>query len=367
MINESALFKQLQKLETPLFVDYKSVRECVRKLWRACLAANKTREILQKNTQKILACWTGDFGVKQEIKPISIYQVIAIDGSQIYPDRHEGVRAALVNTGGIWLSYGEQKSQAQFFSTPEILCENSGDHELQTAAFVDCKRHERELQSGIAYVKNMCTRVQENTPVCVLFDGSLIFWHLENNPKLCDYFFACYCDLIRKLQETGVLCAWYTSLPHSRDLVHIAQAYAQQKKQEINVHVICDCDVLEFWLQKHERTQVFESAGAHIEKYPAFMRPHFFYVHTGAEIARIEIPAWCVHDQEQINLIARIIIDQCVKGDGYPISCAHAHEQVVVHQRDRLLFQQLICKMADVHQMPVTLSRKLIKKRSLAI
>ncbi len=367
MIDESVLFNQLQKIETPLFVDNMHERIRIREYWHACVVEKISREVLQKNTQKILSRWTDELGFKQKIEPLSEYQIVAIDGSQIYPDRHEGINVALLNTGGICLSYGEQESQVQFFSTPEILCENcenSGDNESQTAAFVDCKRHECELRSGLEYVKDRCACAQENKTVCVLFDGSLIFWHLENNPKLADLFFSRYCSVIERLRETDVLCAWYTSLPNSRDLVHIAQAHAQH---EINLFSVCDCDVLEFWLQKHERTQVFESTGAHIEKYPVFMRPHFFYVHTGAEIARIEIPAWCVHDQEQINLISRIIIDQCVKGDGYPISCAHAHEQVVVHQRDRVYFQRLVYELASRHDMPITRSRKLIKKRSLGV
>jgi hypothetical protein len=90
-------------------------------------------------------------------------------------------------------------------------------------------------------------------------------------------------------------------------------------------------------------------------------------MHSGAEIARVEIPAWCAHDSQKIDLIMRMIIDQCVKGDGYPVSCAHAHAQAVVSCRDRLLFQHVVRQMARIHQMPITISRKLMKKRALGI
>ena len=66
--------------------------------------------------------------------------------------------------------------------------------------------------------------------------------------------------------------------------------------------------------------------------------PHFFYMDVGAEIVRIEIPAWIARDEQKINTVAQIILNQSIKGRGYPVALAEAHEQAVVKGPDREFF-----------------------------
>lgn len=363
MIDELVLFKQLQQIERSLFIDYQQAVDRVQSLWHQCVA----RELVYEQVPgAIQACarWQGVIGSKYHIKSCERYQVVAIDGSQVYPDRHEGMRVALINTGGIWLLY-DQVSQVHFFCQPQVFLEQY-EHEVNTAAGIDAQRHAQELAVGVEQAIYYLKISQK--PLIVLFDGALIFWHLENDAKLCDRYFAQYCAYVKQLCDLGVLCAWYTSLPKSRDLVRIMQACVFREKSDDVCLALCnDTDILENWLSAHERTVVFESAGVFIQKYPAYMRPYFFYVHSGAEIARVEIPACLAQDEVIVNTIAAMIIDQCIKGDGYPVSLAEAHEQVVVKQRDRLLFQKYVYYLAERNQSFIHMSRKLMKKRSLAI
>src|SRR3990172_8700952 len=49
------------------------------------------------------------------------YTLLAVDGSQIYPDRHiAGVGCFLINMGGCLLTYSATSS-AQFFSEPHVM------------------------------------------------------------------------------------------------------------------------------------------------------------------------------------------------------------------------------------------------------
>jgi hypothetical protein len=74
-----------------------------------------------RETQR-LAAWEGALSeivaVPESI--ISAYSVLAVDGSQIYPDHHlNGVDCFLINAAGCLLIYGEQ-AKASFFSEPFI-------------------------------------------------------------------------------------------------------------------------------------------------------------------------------------------------------------------------------------------------------
>ncbi|MGL5793169.1 MAG: DNA double-strand break repair nuclease NurA, partial [Waterburya sp.] len=74
---------------------------------------------------------------------------------------------------------------------------------------------------------------------------------------------------------------------------------------------------------------------------------YFCYVNVGAEIARLEIPAWVVEDSALFEQSLSIVIAQVQKGYGYPVALAEAHNQAVVRGSDRarffaLLEQQLI-------------------------
>jgi hypothetical protein len=81
------------------------------------------------------------------------------------------------------------------------------------------------------------------------------------------------------------------------------------------------------------------------------------YVHAGAEIARVEFPAWV--DPPGLERLAACVADQIRKGMGYPVALAEAHEQAVVKASDRRAFLDLV-RRGDLGRLP---SAKLARKR----
>ena len=102
-------------------------------------------------------------------------------------------------------------------------------------------------------------------------------------------------------------------------------------------------------------------------EYPAHLQPHFFYLHVGSEIVRIEIPAWIAQSELYVNTISRIILDQCTKGNGYPVLIAEAHEQAVVKGPDRDFFYHVITKLGIERNQRLFASAKSVKKRGIGI
>ena len=64
----------------------------------------------------------------------------------------------------------------------------------------------------------------------------------------------------------------------------------------------------------------------------------FFYINTGEEIGRVELPSWTAKDKKTLDLVHSVILDQCKRGRGYPISLMEAHEQAVISGADRRYF-----------------------------
>ena len=149
--------------------------------------------------------------------------------------------------------------------------------------------------------------------------------------------------------------AGYISLPKSKELVNIIRlelcnfepsACGAHKK----VRHIVDTTVARFFLSRYTRSTVFKSTATICSYYPEHLVPYFFYCDVGFEIARVEIPAWIAHDETLVYTVASIIIDQVIKGYGYPIALAEAHEQAVVKGPDREFFYLMLSKMSVDHK-----------------
>jgi hypothetical protein len=366
MIDFSTVCAQLSSLEPVLFEEYQQVLEQARSSWCTCVNDCVRHEILHTICPPQAPSWIGALNQKYTHEPLVHYEVLAIDGSQVYPDRHTGMRCALINIGGISLSYEPVGSQACAFNIPFSFVPDGygvGEH---AAALVDAERQARELEYAC---ERMCANKKQTAiPSIVLFDGSLIFWQLVGNKMIHDCYFKRYCAVLERLCEQRVLCAWYVSMPKNREVLDLVRDYCTlvQKPHEFLKNCV-DTDALEAWLVPHERTLFFASNGPLAHDYPAAVHPHFCYIHSGAEIARVELPSWIAQDEKLVATITSAIIDQCIKGDGYPVALAHAHEQAVIKRADQQLFYRMMYRLSERHCLPMRMSRKQLKKQSLGI
>jgi NurA-like 5'-3' nuclease len=59
-----------------------------------------------------------------------------------------------------------------------------------------------------------------------------------------------------------------------------------------------------------------------------------------------------------------LILDQCRKGQGYPVALSEAHEQAVISGADREEFWALVQESMEAEKMPVESSRKSQSKKT---
>ena len=89
----------------------------------------------------------------------------------------------------------------------------------------------------------------------------------------------------------------------------------------------------------------------------------FFYLHGGAEIARVEVPDWLADDPELLALAHAMLVKQCQLGLGYPVAISEAHEQAVISGHDRAEFRRVALMLLEQRGLPTTESAKSFSKR----
>lgn len=385
MLKREKLAKAIEVLSHRLFQDLSGNNNQGEKLWKNLVADQEYLQKVQLSKGLVgLPRWRGAL---DELTPvtdqINQYAVLAVDGSQIYPDRHiAGVGCFLVNAGGCLLSYSSE-SFARFFSEPCLLVPEDVVPEGSDLSFsvdlVDLKREEFELE--IAF-RNASDASKKHEQFITLFDGSIIFWHLEGKPQeVREHFLQQYLFYLHHFYEHKILNAGYISLSKSKELVQLIRVQLCRSKPEEFVSCqgksegcpcrvtddVYDTNILKNVLKPFYRTTIFFNQSKITEYYPQYLKPCFFYLDVGKEIVRIEIPAWVAREPTWVNLICMVSIDQARKGFGYPVALAEAHEQAVIKGPDREFFYHLIRKIGIERQLPVFASQKSIKKRGMGI
>ncbi len=363
----------LEQVAGKLFADntqaYTIARETWVKIANDPTFVYKIREI---TSPWPLPSWQGRL---DEAIPVTMptlpYHVISVDGSQIYPDRHQGNSCFLINIGSVVLHYGVTDNPVLFACEPHVFPELEYGEQAQDT--VNGIRQDLELFSGLDMAMRVKNELLDDGPCVLLFDGSLIFWHLEaKDTTLRELFLHKYLATLHQLYDARILNAGYISLTKSKELVNLVRIalcnfdVAQQDLGKV-VDKVVDAQIASFFLSDNTRSIVFQNHSEISSYYPKALRPHFFYLHVGTEVGRVEIPGWIAQDEKLVDKVAQIILDQSIKGHGYPVVLAEAHEQAVVKGPDREFFYQMLHKIGMTQQRSIGLSQKVIKKRRIGI
>ncbi len=320
----------------------------------------------------------------------SNFTILATDGSHIAVDRHRSIRCYLINIGEVVLNYGKNPV-ASLDSHP---CLYSGEEELVITPS-SIKGREQPIEGNLLGIKRSvdeCSRLakmaKELPAGCLslaLVDGSLILWSLEAYPEfvteaLLERGFLSYLAEIEKLNETGrkVALASYISFPRSTEVVNTLRVALcpydpPDCDRYFSVNETRECDKVagtrdrELFinlLHPGERSALFISGSSIVEKHYGGHQVYFFYLRVDEEVARIEIPRWVALDEDLLSMTHSLVLDQCQRGQGYPVALSEAHEQAVVTAADRENFWQLVESSLVTEHLPSLSSAKSQSKRT---
>jgi hypothetical protein len=223
-------------------------------------------------------------------------------------------------------------------------------------------------------------------PMLALCDGSLILWTLETEAEsFRAEALAQFQAQLEDAQQNRVPIVGYISLPRSRDVVNSLRVFrcpharvncdqfcphrdkpkpAYVAPDCVGTERITDADLFRSLLKPGERSAVFGSSSPILYRYADAHRICFFYLHTGVEVARVEIPAWVAEDLDLLAQTHALCMDQAQKGGGYPVALAEAHEQAIVRGPEREAFFTLMERAFVTTHQPVTTTQKALAKRA---
>jgi len=320
------------------------------------------------------------------------FSVLATDGSNIDVDRHKSTRCYLINIGGVVISYGSQPG-AMLESSPSLYF---GDEDLVIVPPEGAKGREQMIEGALLGIKRgvdecrelarLAAELPKESPALALLDGSLILWGLAGKvypdfvteALLNKGFLRCLDDIRKLNKDRRLALASYISFPRSTDVVN-ALRVALCPHDIIDTDRLCkecksrDCDKVDGvrdrdlfanLLAPGERSALFTSQSKIVKDHYGGHWVYFFYLRVDDEIARVEIPQWAARDENLLNLTHALVLDQCRRGQGYPVALSEAHEQAVVTGVDRETFWQLVeTLMVDEH-LPSPTSAKSFSKRT---
>jgi hypothetical protein len=89
-----------------------------------------------------------------------------------------------------------------------------------------------------------------------------------------------------------------------------------------------------------------------------------FYLNTGADVARVEMPEWAALQSERLDLVHTALHDQCRFNNGYPYVLTRADEQAVIQGEEREALEAMIVQAMARHGLDwPELSRKAQQKQ----
>ena len=351
--------------------------------------ASELAAMVEASGGRPFLCATPQDALDARYSPSSLppdFSVASVDGSHIDVDRHVPVRCYLINIGGCVFTYGSQPN-ARLFSQPALYAAEeeiylnapaSNDSVAVQGAVLGMVRAVKEVQ-GLAEVAGS---TDPDLPLLALLDGSLVMWGLAGRgyppflrEKLVgEGLLPALDDLKARATSRTLVLAAYVSLPQTTEVVNTLRLALCQQREDIcqqsctsfrsayspcdNTNGLLDRHIFQEYLAPGERSGIYRSNSSVSREYYGPHQVCFYYLNTGREIGRVEVPSWVAHDEMSLALSHTLVMDQVRRGMGYPAVIAEAHEQAVVTGQDRETFRKMIDAALERRHLPVYTSEK---------
>jgi hypothetical protein len=281
--------------------------------------------------------------------------IIAADGSQLYPNRHGIALYYLINTGSIIFRHGIDDAPT-CASEPHLFYKNDdlylGEHLIQ-GNLVDSQRDLAELRE----LARLTATEGESVPTLAMVDNGLLLYlglH-SSNQRRSDEILRDYLRALSEIHTTGAAICGVIDRPRAANvlrLLHVAELdkndfQAEDLRQLGDYAQLTDRMLFES-LQPGERSALFINASPeNMEKYmPRGHKIMFFYVNTGSidqpGILRVELPEWVAIQPQQLELVHAGVVEQARFGSGFPYVLMRAHELAVVTWKQRGQLEQMV-------------------------
>ncbi len=278
--------------------------------------------------------------------------VVAVDGSQIRPDRHAAILYYLLQVGGMIFCYNGQAPRTQSKCTlhfkPSELYDKEG---LLITGQLGQRRTVAELEY-LAQLTAQARAAGAPAPLLALTDGPLL-WpysdHSEEHQQLRqDYFTA-----LDHLQQNDGMPVGFVERPGGCPLVNLLRltrpsaGKAANSTAESSPDRLTDRELMARFLQPGEHSIWFKRDSPMNQQHDrAGHAICFSYLNVGTEtwpvIARLETPAWAAQHAAWVKILHQVLLHQARVLHGHPYVLARAHELALVTHQDQAALNNLL-------------------------
>lgn len=311
------------------------------------------------------------------------YVAVSADGSQIPPDRHAPAMCYVINVAGVLIRYG-RNPRVRFTGDARLFYEDADlyeDLDGTTMRIGEAALAARRTRMEFDHLAKLINEAQgDEVPAVAFVDGTLILWSLWNTrtEEARRRGLQALQELLNKAGRARLPVAGYISDPGSGEAANVARVLlcpmagpdcAQCRYKADGEPPCAPGNVADTSLYRKllpdpgSRSAVFESRSRILDEYTPENRVHFFYLNTGAEIARIEVPGWVAADRALLDLVHAVAYDQARKGMGYPVIIDEAHKQAVVTSAGRRVFARVVEEVMARRGFAAAVSAKSYAKR----
>jgi len=289
--------------------------------------------------------------VSQATLTPGVATLIAADGSQIVPNRHDALQYYVINVGAIAMQIGSG-------NTPEV----ETDTELRVLdEFDDTFFSEGQvaLQRDVAERKKLLEMAENYSgTIIALTEGQLELWGSVDNENAREFEKSLqdYLNVLEQLHRKNIIAGGYVDKPGANwfvKLLEIASTPADELKNVRKNRLLAG--VTDLWLfsqilGEHERSAVFALQAKSAEKYKGALAIHFFYINVGdkkhPKIARVDVPLWVAENPSMLNTLHAVLIEQSkIMGKApFPYLLHRAHEIAVVTHREKEEIDRLLSR-----------------------
>ena len=276
--------------------------------------------------------------------------LVAADGSQIFPNRHGPAFYYAINVGAIVFRHGS--GQAPRVTTePRLFYTDEQVFPGGMSVSGDLVSAQRDLAEICALADRALAEPADGPARLAVGDGPLLLWlqRATISEEQQAQILRNYLDCLSRLRQGGVAVSGFVSRPRSAEavtLLYLAHLPAEERQaidglDSTAFRGLTDRALFGF-LRPGERSALFVRGAATNRAFGAHGHAiFFFYLNTGADIARVELPEWSAHRRQDLNLIHAAAYDQCRFNNGYPYILTRADEQAVILGEERQVLETM--------------------------
>lgn len=303
--------------------------------------------------------------------------LIAADGSQIVPNRHEALQYYVINVGAIAIQMGSGNTPDVETDTElKVLDEFDDTHfsDSQVALMRDVAERKKLLEMAEKF----------SGTIIALTEGQLELWGAVDNENAREFEknLQDYLNALEAMHKKGIIAGGYVDKPSANWFIKLLEIAATPQEELKNVRKTrLLAGATDYWmfsqiLGEHERSAVFALQAKSAETYKGAISIHFFYLNVGSakypKIARVDVPQWVAANPSMLNALHAALIEQSkIMGNKqqFPYILHRAHEIAVVTHRekeeiDQMLSRELLSSGGEIGEKSAKQSAKDLQGRT---